>query len=83
MGHPVTDGKLGTDLEGSEVRVDAEDVDELEVGEDVGGGEEALRDQHRVPRVPLVSGAKLWLMSHVIFFYDLLNHYKYRVTMVV
>ena len=36
------------------MRVDAEDVDELQVGEDVGGGEEALGDQHRVPRVPLV-----------------------------
>ena len=33
---------MGTDLQGSQVRVDAEDVDELEVGEDVGGGEEAL-----------------------------------------
>ena len=42
------------DLEGPEVRVDGEDVDELQVGEDVGGGEEALGDQHRVPRVPLV-----------------------------
>ena len=36
------------------MRVDAEDVDELQVGEDVGGGKEALRDEHRVPRVPLV-----------------------------
>ena len=48
-----------TDLEGSEVRVDAEDVDELEVGEDVGGGEEAFRDQHRIPRVPLVPGVPI------------------------
>ena len=59
-------------LEGSEVWVDAEDVDELEVGEDVGGGEEALRDQHRVPRVPLVPGAKLW-PSHRIQLAELLQ----------
>ena len=31
------------DLEGPEVRVDREDVDQLEGGEDVGGSEESLK----------------------------------------
>ena len=44
------------DLQRPEVRVHAEDVDELQVGEDVGRGEEALRDQHRVPRIPVLAG---------------------------
>jgi hypothetical protein len=43
-------------LERSKVWIDGEDVDELQVGEDVGGGEEALRDEHRVPRVPVLAG---------------------------
>ena len=52
--HHVEHHAAEGDLQRAEVRVDGEDVDELQVGEDVGGGEEALRDQHRVPRVPLV-----------------------------
>ena len=32
------------DLEGPEVRVDREDVDQLEGGEDVGGGKQTLRE---------------------------------------
>ena len=67
--HHVEHHAAEGDLQRAEVRVDGEDVDELQVGEDVGGGEEALGDQHRVPRVPLVPGAKLWL-SRVIYFYD-------------
>ena len=52
--HHVEHHAAEGDLQRAEVRVDGEDVDELQVGEDVGGGEEALGDQHRVPRVPLV-----------------------------
>ena len=32
------------DLEGPQVRVDREDVDQLEGGEDVGGGKQTLRE---------------------------------------
>ena len=38
------------------MRVDGEDVDQLERAEDVGGGEEALRDEVGVEGVPLVPG---------------------------
>ena len=41
-------------LQGSQVRVDGEYVDQLEGGEDVGGSEEALRDEGGVPVVPLL-----------------------------
>ena len=41
-------------LEGPEVRVDREDVDQLEGGEDVGGSEQALGDEGGVPVVPLL-----------------------------
>ncbi len=52
--HDVHDHPAERDLERPQVRVHAEDVDELEVGEDVGRGEKALRDQHRVPGIPML-----------------------------
>ena len=41
-------------LQGSQVRVDGEYVDQLEGGEDVGGSEKTLRDEGGVPVVPLL-----------------------------
>lgn len=43
------------DLQRAQVRVDAEDVDQLEAAEDVGGGEQAFGQQHGVPGVPLLA----------------------------
>ena len=50
--------ELFSNLQGSEVRIDWEDVDQLQRGEDVSGGEEALGDEGRVPVVPLLPGQR-------------------------
>ena len=56
----VTDSRniytIPAHLQGAEVGVDWEDVDELEGGEDVGGGEEPLGDEGGVPGVPVLAG---------------------------
>ena len=58
------------DLEGSEVRVDREDVDQLQGGEDVGGSEQALngrllketRSQPDMDRTDQQTGSELYIL---------------------
>ena len=58
------------DLEGTEVRIDREDVDQLEGGEDVGGSEQALngrllketRSQPGMDRTDQQTGSELYIL---------------------
>ena len=74
------------DLEGPEVRVDREDVDQLEGGEDVGGSEESLkhwvvtrhhidtshlRDECGVPGVPVLAWQTDCVHSQLLLIQDL------------
>lgn len=59
----VNDHPTEGDLQWTEVRVDREDVDQLQRAEDVGCREQAFRDQGRVVGVPLLTWcvSQFWL----------------------
>ena len=40
------------DLQRSEMRIDGEDMNKFEGGEDIGRGEDTLRHQSRIPSIP-------------------------------
>ena len=57
--HDVHHHPAQRDLQRAQVRVDGEDVDQLQLAEDVGGREQRLGDEVRIERIPFDARVKL------------------------
>ena len=65
--HDVHDHPAEADLQGAEVRVDGEDLHDLEVAGDHPRPEQPLRDQVRVVRVPLLPAEVTFGPTYIIY----------------
>ena len=73
--HDVHDHPAEADLEGAEVRVDGEDLHDLEVAGDHPRPEQPLRDQVGVVRVPLLPAEVTFGPTYIIYPSDYVSCY--------